>query len=143
MTYGDPDGTAPVLRRRDGTPRHDELVIIPPATYPRDVTGHAIPQERVYLPGPRRSRNTNRAQAVRNGARALWWQMTRVAPWYAGAAVLAWFLTARLTGSVVWAWVAAAVPTVIFLVWIRLVMGQARDHYRGDASAPPGAYGRF
>lgn len=143
------------LRRRDGTIRDDPPISWPspperdnaPSSVDRGPI-HAVgrplapPAPRRHIPAPR-TRNPNRAGAVRNGVRSIIHQLTHVAPWYVAAAGAIWFAVRGLTDSMLWAWVAAAVPVVLFLGWMWLVVGQVRDHYRGDALPPPGSYGRY
>jgi hypothetical protein len=138
-------GTAigPVIRRRDGTIRTDS----PHLREPPDAVTRPIYEDRSYqeppaaphIPEPR-MKNPNRAGALRNNLRSIWWQMTRVAPCFLAAGIVVWLIMRWLTDSHFWAWAATIIPTVLFFVWMRLVIGQARAHYRGDAVPPPGAY---
>lgn len=138
-------GTEVVFHRRDGSVRPDSPHLHAVAPAPVEAYGRPVDDEpdvlaaRPVIPAPR-TRNPNRAGALRNNARAIWWQLTRTGSQCALGGLLMWIGVHLWTGSSFWAWVAAAGPIVIFLVWMRLVIAQARAHYRGDAMPPPGAY---
>lgn len=149
LTDGREVDRRPPLRRRDGTIREDGYMSAPPPVIyeptHRDVVAWPLPPP-VYAPEPVRApgpRNPDRASAARNVMRSIWHQLAHVAPWFWGAAVVLWVVARYLTHMTWLAYVLAAIPVVVWLCWMRLVAGQARAHYRGDAVPPPGAYGRY
>jgi len=110
-----------------------------------EVRNNPTPQQRRHREriADRASRDYSDAPAAfARSWTSFWVQLRVVGLPSALVAVIGFFTIGAWLGTAA-GWIAAALPLVVFALWMRAVLRQGRRHVRGQAGPPPGWFGRW
>jgi hypothetical protein len=139
---GDDATVEPAIERRPAPGRRQRRTI-EAVSRPLPTIDEMQPTRRQRRRVEREDRDyTNYASSFRNAWVAVWTQLWVVGRVCVPLAATAYFAVGAWLGQP-WAWIAAALPLVVLVLWLRSVLAQGRRHVRGQAGPPPGWIGRF